>query len=732
MDMEDYAALVEPRLGTLQTRWIAFSSASRPFGMVNVSPDTRVDGDWGCGYRYDDANIAGISHLHEWQVGALLFMPTNGLIDPSSGTSAFASGFSHEDEIVKPGYHKFTLQCYNITCELTATSRVALHRYQYPTGDNKHLIIDLASTLGPSAMGEARLKQIDEKRWEGYVDNLPTVRRPRPWRVYFAIVSDTPATMTSYVKDIPNEQVTEINGNGVRAVLKFDDKHTKVELKVAISYTSIAAAWDNLKIEADGKDFDAVRADASDEWNRMLNRIQIQSTDDTRKGRFYTDLYFAILGRRTVSDCLGTYIDNTSDKAIVRQIPLDNKGKPKYRHFNSDSFWGAQWSIIPLWSLVYPEILQEFCNCFMDMYHNGGLIPRGPAGGNYTFVMTSAQTTPLFVHGILSGSCKFDDVETVYQALRKNHMPGGLMSKCGYEHKTAIGGGLQDYMTLGYIPEDLPKAGFHNNGASQTLEHAYNDWCLAQLAKHLGKDDDVALFEKRAQNYRHLFDAKIGHMRPRNRDGSWIEPYSPFDKKGWTEANGWNYTFYVPHDVPGLIDCFGSRDKFFAKLEETFVEAEKAGFIAPHGKHELSALDYGNEPALAVAHLFHVAGKPDRTNYWLRKIYQKAKCGNAPTNGYCGDEDQGIMGAWNVLVALGLFTIDGGCSGTPRLILTAPLVEKAELYARGVSKPTLVIHATENVTEGGIIRHVSLADVPMNALQIDWPEAISGATIRFS
>jgi predicted alpha-1,2-mannosidase len=315
----------------------------------------------------------------------------------------------------------------------------------------------------------------------------------------------------------------------------------------------------------------------------------------------------------------------------------------------------------------------------MDMYRNGGLIPRGPTGGADTFVMTSAQTTPLFACALNNGLYAPTDLAEVYQALRQNHFPGGLMSKAGYEHMTCRGGGIEDYIALGYIPEDLPPVGFHTNGAAQTIEHAFNDWALAQLARALGHHEDADLFTQRSRNYRNLFDPSLGFCRPRERDGSWTEPFEPSQKKGWTEANAWTFTYHSAHDVPGLIECFGSRQAFLVRLEEAFVLSEQQKFFAPRDHHNLIPLDFGNEPALATAHLFQLAGRPDRTQFWLRRVIDTIKAGNRPEDTWGGDEDQGIMGAWNVLVSIGLFSATGACEKSGRYQITAPLFERVTI-----------------------------------------------------
>lgn len=713
---KDYASLVEPRLGTNTGRWIAFSSACRPFGMVNLSPDTRIQGDWGCGYRYDDTSVVGFSHIHAWQISGILVMPVTGAVDLAAGSDGWKSDFSHATEHCKPGDHRLALNRYGIGVELTATQRAGVHRYTFPAASDAGIVIDLASTLGPCQMGACELKQTAPRTLEGWVINEPTVRKPKRLKIHFAIALD--------------QDVRLAHRGQARDRLVLSPGARNVTMGIGISYTSIDAAWENLRSETAGKSFDQIRAEARDEWNHWLSRIDVEGGTDSQRGRFYTDLYFSLLGRRVVSDVSGTYIDNTGTAPAVRQIPLDAAGKPRYRHHNSDAFWGAQWTITPLWLLAYPRVVDDFCRCFMDMYRNGGLIPRGPAGGNYTFVMTSAQTTPLYVAALHSGVYKPDDVEEVYAALRKNHFPGGLMSKCGYEHNTCVGGGIKDYLALGYIPEDLPQAGYHNNGAGQTVEHAWNDWTLAQLAHTLGKPDDAQLFASRSKHWRNLFDRSVGFCRPRNRDGSWLEPYSPYSRKGWTEANAWTFTFHCPHDVEGLIECFGSRDAMLARLEEAFEKTRDLGYFVPHEKHETIPFDFGNEPALAACHMFHLAGKPERAQFWSREVLRHLKSGNAPTDSFGGDEDQGLMGAWNVLIAIGLFSARGACEASPTYQLTAPVFDRVTLrldpdYFSGT---TFTIRSARPGSKG-YIRSARLNGTPLASLELSHRDIVAGGEL---
>ncbi|MGI9138041.1 MAG: glycoside hydrolase domain-containing protein, partial [Sediminibacterium sp.] len=346
------------------------------------------------------------------------------------------------------------------------------------------------------------------------------------------------------------------DGEKTGVFVKFSTQKGEMRLmKVAISYVSIAEAQNNMKVELPAWNFDDIVKQSALNWDAMLGRIDIEGGTLVQQRRFYTDLFHALQGRRIVSDVSGSYIDNTGVKPLQKHIPLGVNGKPKFNMYNSDSFWGAQWSLNTLWHLVYPEITEEFINSMLLMYDDGGLIPRGPSGGNYTYVMTGAATTPFITSAYLKGIKGFD-INKAYEGMRKDHFPGGMMSKAGYEHTTFKGGGIEEYMDLGYVPYPLTpiKYGFHQDGAAQTLEYAYQDYALAQLANVLNKKQDYELFSARANNYKNIFNKEIGWMWTKNRKGEWNQPIDILDyEKGWVEGNAAQYTWFVPHDVPGLI-----------------------------------------------------------------------------------------------------------------------------------------------------------------------------------
>ncbi len=670
--------LVYPQLDSENSRWIFFSSASRPFGMVNLFPDNRTNGDWGSGYRYEIDTIKGFSHIHEWQLSGLSVMPVTVTTENKSTLyTDFSSKFSHATETVKPGYHSVFLDRFKVKAEMTATSRVGFHRYLFPEQSKAAILINLNGELGPCIIKNGMLRKTDPRSLQGSLVNAPTRRRPKDFNVYFQIQFD---------KDISSIEKDRKTGN---YLILFDlPAKSELLMKAAISYTSEENAGINLQAELPNWDFDRTVKESLEEWNSMLSRIKIQGGTLQQQRRFYTDLYHSILGRRTISDANGAYPDNTGSKFQVKQIPLDKAGKPLFNQYNFDAFWGAQWTLNTLWCLVYPEIAEEFVRSMMQYYKDGGLIPRGPAGGNYTYVMVGASTTPFVVSTFQKGIVK-DNPEEIYQALKKNHMPGGIMEKAGYEHATSVGGGLKYYIEKGYVPFPLPERsnGFHLAGAGMTLEYGYQDWTLAQLAKALSHNEDYDYFIKRSQNYRNLYDPETGWIRPKNVEGKWLTPFDPYAvNQGFVESNSAQATWFVPQDLPGLAKLMGGNDAAIAKLEASFTEAKKLGFTSGtshskelHPEYSRIPINYGNEPSIQTAFVFHLLGKPELTQYWSREVVNAAFSGLSPSTGYNGDEDQGLMGTLAVLYKIGLFQMNGGTEANPEYQIGSPIFDQITL-----------------------------------------------------
>ena len=680
--------LVYPHLDAANSRWFFFNSATRPFGMVNLSPDNVTNGAWNAGYRYNEDSIKCFSHIHAWQLSGIPVLPVTGEFNGHLGADVYGSSFSHDTEIVKPGYHKVSLDSYGIIAELTSTTRVGFHQYTFPAANQSHILFDFSTFLGPSDTERGYVKKVSDAEIEGYAIMGPTIRRPKSIKVYFVARFDQPfEQFRAWEKGkLSDFEVDFIEGEDIGAYVSFaTQKNEKRKMKVAISYVNTNQARLNMDTELPDWDFEECVNESQEQWNDMLSRIHIEGGTPKEQRRFYTDLWHALQGRRIVSDVNGKYIDYTGEQAKVGQIPLDENGMPKFNHHNSDSFWGAQWTLNTLWHLVYPEVTESFVNSMLLMYEDGGLIPRGPSGGNYTYVMTGAATTPFISSAYLKGIRGFD-AQKVYDGLRKNHFEGGMMSKAGYEHNTTKGGGVEYYINQGYVPHPLSerKYGFHQDGTTQTLEYAYQDYALAQMAKELHKTEDYQLFMKRAGNYRKLWNENLKVFWNRNLSGDWEEnPDILRYDHGFEEGNAAQYRWWVPHDIQGLIDLYGGRQAFIDTLNAAFEKAEKHDFVSGKAHdQELQKnlrrvhINYGNQPSIETAFLFTHAGAPWLTQYWSRKVVEKVYSDLSPELGYSGDEDQGLMGSLAVLMKIGLFSVNGGTSTQPYYEIGSPVFDK--------------------------------------------------------
>ncbi|MCA1759048.1 MAG: GH92 family glycosyl hydrolase, partial [Bacteroidales bacterium] len=469
-----------------------------------------------------------------------------------------------DNEIVAPGYHKVKLERFDITAELTSTTRVGFHKYTFKNKNDKSILIRLSGPNGPCEITEGKITKISSREFSGYVMNAATRRRPKETPVFFYIeLSEPVKDLVTWNNDAITEKSKGSEGTEGGAMLVFKDNlENPVLMKVGISYTNEAQAKKNIEAELTHWDFEKVVADSKEEWNNWLSKIEVKGGTRNDRVRFYTDLWKALQGRRIISDAGGTYCDFTGAERLIKQIPLDNNGKPNFNHHNFDGMWGAQWTISTLWPLVYPKVASDFCNSILNYYVDGGLIPRGPSGGNYTYVMVGASTTPFVVSTWMKGIQDFD-INLAYEGLKKNHMPGGIMGKAGYEHSSSEGGGLDKYIELGYVPHPYaPKAqAFHKEGAGMTLEYSFQDWTLAQLAKSLSKMDDYNYFLKRSENWKNLFDESYGFARPKDINGNWRTPYDPYEyiRAGFVESNAAQMTWYVAHDYAGLAELMGGK-----------------------------------------------------------------------------------------------------------------------------------------------------------------------------
>ncbi|APA65148.1 GH92 family glycosyl hydrolase [Maribacter sp. 1_2014MBL_MicDiv] len=726
----DYTAKVYPLLDTENSRWFYFSSASRPFGMVNLSPDTQIGGAWGSGYRYKTDTIKGFSHIHAWQMSGISVMPvTTNKESKEDIYKDFYSKFSHDQEVVIPGFHKVNLDRFNIAAQLTSTKRVGFHQYSYPDNqEDKAILFNLNTLLGPSSNTDGFLEQNSANELSGKVTMEPTHRRPKPLTVYFKVKLN--AKIVSVNKD-------DKTGN---YLIVLDKDQNNVLMKVGISYTSVANAALNMSKELPHWQFEKVKEEAKGEWNGLLGRISVKGGSEQDQRRFYTDLWHALQGRRIINDINGAYPNNTGEIFKVGQLPLNADGLPKFNHFNSDSFWGAQWTLNTLWGLVYPEIMYDFSNSLMQYYKDGGLIPRGPSGGNYTYVMTGASATPFLVTAIQKGIFK-DELEDVYQALKKNHLVGGIMEKAGYEHTTNIGGGLKYYLDKGYVPYPIPegKFGSHQDGASLTMEYAYQDWTLAQLAKKMGHKEDYDYFLARSSNYKNVFDKKIGWMRPKDVEETWKSEYDPYQAEhGFIESNGAQSTWFVPHDLVGLANLMGGKDAAIDKLNEQFKIAETLGFTAGtshavelHPEYSRIPINFGNQPSIQTAFIFSQLNRPDLTQFWSRKVTKTVFGGLSPSTGYNGDEDQGLMGSLAVLMKIGLFQMNGGTEANPEYQIGSPIFDEVNIKLNNnfYNGDLFTIKANNNSNANFYVSDAAFNGVSIKAYSLRHEDIVKGGEL---
>lgn len=736
---KNYVDLVNPFVDSHRSRWFFFSSACRPFGMVSLSPDTDTEHSWGSGYLYDSKQIRCFSHVHNWQMSGVAVMPTVGEFKGHLGMNAYQSAFTHDGEIAKPGYHKVKLTDYDITAELTSTMRVGFHCYTFPKSDASYILFDTGAFLahGPTAYSE--VWKVSDKEIAGWEMMERTGRRPKDTPVYFYAQLSKPMDKVVSWREgriESNSNPERISGKNAGMAVRFKtEKDEKVMLKVAISYVSVEQARKNMLTELSGWDFEQVKQSSFSEWNDWLGRIEVEGGSREQQIKLYTDLWHALLGRHVVSDADGHYMDMTSDFPRIRQIPLGEDGKPLYNHHNFDAWWGSHWSLNILWSMAYPEVMDNFCNTMIDMYQNGGLIPRGPSGGNYTYVMIGDPAVSFFASAYNKGIRNYD-AELAYEGLRKNAFVGGIRDHAGYEHsKTAYSGGMKYYEEWGYVPDGRKDVeGMHTTGASMTLEYAYQDWCLAQMAKTMGKLQDYEFFMKRSKNYRNLWNPESGYMQPRGEDGNWLPYFDPLElteKGGFCESNSAIYSHYVPHDMAGLIELYGGADQYVKRLNANFEKSESYGFFRSNKTKEGNWTDYGNQPGTGMAHLFSYAGAPWLTQKWVRKV-KAAYCDVTPYGGYRDDEDQGQMGALGVLMAIGLFEVDGGCAEKPFYEITSPLFDKVTIHLdnRYYSGKTFQIITKGNSTDKMYIQNASLNGKKWNKCWFYHEDFIKGGTLE--
>ena len=695
-----------------------YPGATVPFGMVQLSPDTRVAPDWGeaCGYNHNDQVIVGFSHTRLSGTGAadfidILLMPMTGTPtteaqnSPEPGTG-YQSAFSHDQESARPGYYQVMLQNYGIQAELTATNRVGIHRYTYPEGSDSHVILDLDHSANKGSWGRriinSQIRIVDPQTIEGYriITGWAKLRK-----IYFQIKFSKPM-VSSYLTDggRKHENTTVINGTNLRAAFTFanKDRHPLVA-KVALSPVSIDNARQNMQKEAAGWDFDQFVTQADALWEKELSPIQIKGTP-LQKEIFYTALYHTMIQPNTMSDVNGEYMaaDYSTRKVGANEV-----------HYSTFSLWDTYRAAHPLYTLLQPTRSVDFIKSMIRQYDYYGYLPIWQLWGQDNYCMIGNHSIPVITDAILKGIPGID-ADKAYEAVRNSSTTSHPNSP------------FEVWEKYGYMPENI-----QTQSVSITLEQAYDDWCVAQLAKKLGKEEDYEHFMKRSEYYRNLYHPSSGFFRAKNADGKWLEPFDPYQYGAnggnpFTEGNAWQYSWLVQHDVEGLIALHGGAEAFITKLDSLFtldarLEGENAspdisGFIGQYA--------HGNEPSHHIAYLYNYVGQPHKTQLYVNKILT-GLYHNTP-DGLCGNEDCGQMSAWYVFSAMGFYPVN---PVEGKYQLGAPLFDKITL-STGPEKKFVI---TANKESDG---HIYVQEVYLNEKKLDrtWithEEIMNGGELKF-
>lgn len=484
----DYVSLVNPWIEADIGRFFFFQSASNPFGMVKLRPDTTTHHARNTGYRKNEDEVKGFSHLHDWQLSGVQVMPTSGEPAPKlEGDTGWESHVEHDDsELAQPGYHRLHLDRYDIDAELTTTDRVGMHRYTYGQDGAGEIIVNLGGVLGEAEMEDAHVTRVSDHELAGYV-NQHGERYPgrHETTLYFNIQFDTAFDAMHGWADgaliDDGGAVDEVEGPDAGVYVSYDDLEAgdEVQMKVALSLTGEDGARRNLEAEAPGWDFEAVKSASQNRWNEMLGRIDVAGGTDEQQQKFYTDLFHVLCGRSMVSDADGAYMDDTWNNGQVRQIPTDSSGEPEFAMYNYDALWLTQWNLNSVLGMAYPEIYSSLVRSQLQTYDDGDLLPRAPVAGNYSMVMTGSPITS-FISGAWNKGIRDFDIDKAFEAMLDAQSLGGLYDKASSDYLNWGTGGNRSYLDLGYVASEET-----GESAGQTLEYAHQDWVLGQLAEQL-------------------------------------------------------------------------------------------------------------------------------------------------------------------------------------------------------------------------------------------------------
>jgi predicted alpha-1,2-mannosidase len=679
--LDTWGFFVDPMIGT-DAHGHTFPGAVRPFGMVQLSPDNPVSGwDWSSGYHYSSNIIAGFSHTHLSGTGVgdmldISFLPIAGNFSPESfrEPSQYYATFGHDEEWAEPGYYEVKLSN-GIKAAFTVTDRCGYHMYEYPAHGVAQLMLDLAFHQNRDKPLATWIRQVSANRIEGY--RYSTGWAEHQW-VYFSAEFSREIN-NFYLVDGSNHvysgqrelTVEGIEGIGAKAIMDFGSLNEPLFVKVGISSVDTDGARNNLDIEIGNHSFVSVREEASEAWEAVLAKIQVKSQDTALLKTFYTALYHACIAPSLHSDADGRY------RGADQKIHLAEG----YRQYSTFSLWDTFRAAHPLYTIIQQQRVPDFVQSLLSHYRQTGLLPVWPLWANETNTMIGYHAVPVLLDAYIKNLAGDANPEEIFEAMKKSAYQQIRNSPL--------------YREYGYIPFDKAK-----NSVSTTLEYAYDDWCIAQMALLLGKEGEYQHFMDRSMAYKHLLHPDTKLMQPKDSKGQWKEPFDPFDasyENDYTEGNAWQFTWYVPHDIEGLMQEMGGREIFTKMLDSLFVLPQDVG--------EDAALDvsgfigqyiHGNEPSHHIAYLYNHSGQRWKTQKTVNQIIREMY--NDSPAGLSGNEDCGQMSAWFVFTAMGMYPVNPA-SGSyelgkpffPYIELDLPKGNKFIIHAQDLSEDNIYV-----------------------------------------
>jgi len=675
-----------------------FPGATMPFSMMQLSPDTRLDGWDGCsGYHYSDNYIYGFSHTHLSGTGVsdygdILIMPTNGVNfnNGADGNKGYRAPFSHDNEEAEPAYYKVHLDNTNIDVELTVSRRSGMHKYQFPSSKNQFIIIDLEHR---DELLKHLIGQVDSTTIIGY-------RFSKAWaedqRIFFHLNFSHP------IKDIlyadANDQPSTYTNNlkTKKAAVTFENPNNEpIVLKIGISPVDVLNAKLNLETEIGDKTFEQVKQEAQATWEKQLEKIIIESDNQDYKSIFYTSLYHTMLAPNIYQDVDGRY----------RGMDLKIHESQDFEYYTVFSLWDTYRAAHPLYTLIEQDRTNDFINTFLAKYDEGGIMPIWDLSACYTGCMIGYHAVPVIADAYLKGIRDYD-ANKALEAMKHSATRDKL--------------GLESYKELGFIPVEE-----ESESVSKTLEYAYDDWTIAQMAKAMGKEDDYKIYSERGQFYKNVFDPESQFMRGRFRN-TWFAPFDPYEVNfNYTEANSWQYSLYVPQDISGFISLLGGKEILEQNLDKLFTannttsgrdQADITGLIGQYA--------HGNEPSHHMAYLYNFVNNPSKTQ---EKVYEilTTLYTNEP-DGISGNEDCGQMSAWYVFSALGFYPVTPGSN---QYIIGAPILDKATINLENGNTFTIAAHNLSDVNK--YIEYAYINGKKLDRTFLTHEEIMQGGTLEF-